>query len=65
MRLIPETRSLVAHLVSKGERLDHLAYRYFRDPELFWRLCDANRTMWPDDLTAESGKRILIPSPED
>jgi hypothetical protein len=65
IRFIPETRSQVAHVVSQGERLDHLAYRYFRNPELFWRLCDANRTVLPDDLVAEPGKKILIPATED
>ena len=29
----------------EGERLDHLAARYFGDPEQFWRICDANGAM--------------------
>jgi hypothetical protein len=51
----------MAHIVSQGERLEHIAYRYFRDSERFWRICDANRALWPDDLVAEAGQTILIP----
>jgi hypothetical protein len=62
IRFIPETTALMVHSVRYGERLDHIAHNYFRDPERFWRICDANRTMLPDDLVAEAGRSILIPS---
>jgi nucleoid-associated protein YgaU len=61
VRFIPETRAQLGHLVRRDERLDHIAHRYYRDPERFWRICDANRTMRSDDLTAEPGRTILIP----
>ena len=61
VRFIPETDAQFTHLLTQGERLDHLAYRYYRDPERFWRICDANEAMWPDDLVTEAGIRILIP----
>ena len=64
IRFIPATRALGGHLVGAGERLDHIAHRYFRDPERFWRICDANHAMWPDDLIAERGRTILIPASE-
>jgi hypothetical protein len=64
VRFIPETRAQMAHIVNQGERLDHLAHRYLRDPERFWRICDVNRAMWPDDLVAEAGRTILIPPSE-
>ncbi len=64
IRFIPETRAQMGHIVSQGERLDHIAHRYFRDPERFWRICDANRALWPDDLVAEAGRKILIPASE-
>jgi hypothetical protein len=64
VRFIPETRAQVGHLVSQGERLDHIAHHYFRDPERFWRIGDANRALWPDDLVAEVGRKILIPASE-
>jgi hypothetical protein len=64
VRFIPETRAMMGHLVSQGERLDHIAHLYFRDPERFWRICDANLALWPDDLVAEAGRKILIPPSE-
>jgi hypothetical protein len=65
VRLIPETRPQGAHRLQQHERLDHVAHRYYQDAERFWRICDANRAMWPDDLAAEPGTLILIPSAED
>ena len=64
-RFIPETKAQLGHLVNQDERLDHIAHRYYRDPERFWRICDANRTLWPDDLTARPGRTILIPPSEE
>ncbi|MBX3251050.1 MAG: hypothetical protein KF901_27985 [Myxococcales bacterium] len=34
----------------EGQRLDHLAAAYLRDPTGFWRLCEANDAMLPDAL---------------
>jgi len=34
------------------------------DPELFWRVCDANRAMRPDELTETIGRRLRITLPE-
>jgi len=48
----------------RGERLDHIAAHYFGDPELFWRICDANRAMRPEELTETEGRRLLITLPE-
>ena len=64
IRFIPETRMQGAHTVSYGERLDHIAHRHFQDSERFWRICDVNHAMWPDDLVAEAGRVILIPPSE-
>ena len=60
-RFIPATQAQMGHMVGLGERLDHIAFRYYRDPERFWRICDANRAMWPPELVAEAGRTILIP----
>jgi hypothetical protein len=62
-RFIPDTRAFVGHQVLAGERLDHIAFRHYRDPERFWRICDANRAMWPDDLLV-IGRVIAIPPVE-
>lgn len=52
------------HALVQGERLDHLAARYFGDPELFWRICDANGAMRPDEVMEEVGRRLRITLPE-
>ena len=65
VRSVPEpAASQIVHVVGVGERPDHLAYRYYRDSERFWRLCDANRVMWPNDLVREAGRAIFVPPPE-
>lgn len=63
-RFLPASaQSLTAaeHTVSEGERLDNVTARYLGDPEQFWRLCDANDAMQPEELTAEIGRRLIIP----
>lgn len=61
IRFIPETPAIMQHTVVQGDRLDLIAHQYYQDPELFWRICDANKAMLPDELVAEVGRRILIP----
>jgi hypothetical protein len=64
-RFIPDTSRdpvLTLHTVSQNERPDIIAANYLGDPEQFWRLCDANMAVRPDDLTKTIGKRIKIPS---
>jgi nucleoid-associated protein YgaU len=66
-RFIPPPESFAAvqeHTVVQGDRLDNIAARYLGDPELFWRLCDANVAMRPTELTETLGRRILITLPE-
>lgn len=52
---------MTEHVVNDGERLDNITARYLGDPEQFWRLCDANNAMKPDELTATTGRRLIIP----
>ena len=52
------------HRVLQGERLDNLAAQFLGDPELFWRLCDANRALRPGELTATIGRALAITLPE-
>ena len=61
LRVFPNPPAHQSHVVAQGERLDLIAHRYYRDPEQFWRICDANRALRPDDLTAEVGRRLAIP----
>jgi hypothetical protein len=61
----PERFSLLQeHRVAEGDRLDNLAARYVGDPELFWRLADANNAIRPEELTSELGRRLRITLPE-
>jgi hypothetical protein len=53
---------LRAHVVTAGERLDLIAARELGDPEGYWRICDANDAMRPDDLvTVNRSLRITLP----
>ncbi len=65
-RFVPQPERfdlLQEHLVSQGERLDNLTAMYLGNPELFWRLCDANRALHPRELE-EMGFRLRITLPE-
>ena len=50
-----ELRAAADRDVVAGDRLDNLAARYLGDPEQFWRLCDANGAMRPEELVANVG----------
>jgi hypothetical protein len=65
-RIIPSGETimtLVEHTVTQGDRLDNLAARYVGDPEQFWRICDANDVLRPEELTEEIGRIIKIGLP--
>lgn len=55
--------TLVEHAVAGGDRLDLITARYLGDPTQFWRVCDANGALGPDELTEEVGSRIRIALP--
>ncbi|HEV2805964.1 MAG TPA: hypothetical protein VGW57_13660 [Chthoniobacterales bacterium] len=55
---------LLEHSVVQGDRIDNVTAQYLGDPEQFWRVCDANNVMQPDELTATSGGKIRITLPE-
>ena len=66
-RFLPDLSSLTVftrHTVTQGERLDNITARYLGDPEQFWKICDGNNALRPDDLTEEIGSEISIPSPK-
>lgn len=61
----PENFSVMQeHTLVQGDRLDNLAAHYLGDAELYWRLCDANRAVRPDELTATPGTTLAITLPE-
>lgn len=62
-RFLPQTVPPIQaeHLVVEGDRLDNVTATYLGDPEQFWRVCDANPVLNPDELTAEVGRSLDIP----
>jgi hypothetical protein len=63
VRFIPETRGTFGHRVKDGDRLDLISYQSYKDPEQFWRICDANLATIPEELVEEPGRLLLIPVP--
>lgn len=63
IRFIPPTPGMVGYTVQQQDRLDLVANLSFRDAQRFWRICDANDAMWPDDLLL-IGRTLEIPSSE-
>ena len=55
---------IAEHTVTDSDRLDNITAQYLGDPEQFWRLCDANNVMHPQELTAEIGRKIRIAMPQ-
>ena len=53
-----------AHTGSEGDRRDNIAARSLGDPELYWRLCDANGALRPDELVEAIGRSLRIALPE-
>ncbi len=65
-RFLPQSSRfnlLQEHTILEGERLDNITARYLGDPEQFWRLCDANDVMQPNELE-EPNRTIRITLPE-
>jgi hypothetical protein len=51
-RFIPSDQmtTLVEYSMMQGDRLDNITARFLTDPTQFWRVCDANTVMGPEDL---------------
>jgi hypothetical protein len=65
-RFLPRLREVsvaALHLARAGDRIDLLAAHYLGDPELFWRIADANGESDPLRLTATPGTHVAIPLP--
>jgi hypothetical protein len=66
-RFVPPADNFVLlqeHVVTQGERLDNIAAQFLGDPTLFWRLCDANNAIRPEELTDLVGRSLGITLPE-
>ena len=63
LRLLPETAGDFLHTVEEGDRLDTLAYKYYKQPRDWWRIADANAAFLdPQALLDEAPwKTVQIP----
>jgi nucleoid-associated protein YgaU len=62
-RFVPQAADLAVVgqvTVRQGDRLDLLAGQQLGDPELFWRIADANTAMDPLALTEVPGRKLAI-----
>ena len=66
-RFVPQSSRfalLKEHVVADNDRFDNLAARYIGDAEQYWRLCDANNAIRPDELIETIGRRLRITLPD-
>lgn len=69
-RFVPQPGSIpsqgqVTVQQSEHDRLDLVTARTpIRQPELFWRIADANEAMNPFDLTRPAGRTLRVPAPQ-
>lgn len=65
LRLLPEVSGRALHAIEETDRLDHLAYKYYKQSRKWWRICDANpaflspREMLGKEPTTTSRFRLL------
>jgi len=58
LRLLPEVSGIFEHTVHDGDRLDHLAYKYYKEPRKWWRICDGNPQF--DSPLALLGSGVIV-----
>ena len=59
-RFLPRSESMTVvaqHVMTDADRLDLLAARFAGDPTAFWRLCDGNDVLRPEEL--ERNGRVI------
>lgn len=60
LRETPATAAVLRIVPTDSDRLDLLAWRYYRDPTRFWHICDAADALDPFDVVAP-GEPLAIP----
>jgi len=60
LRLLPSVSGTFLHTVGEGDRLDHLAYKYYKRSGKWWRICDANTELMSP--CAMLGKNLVVTS---
>jgi hypothetical protein len=59
---VPLSESDVYVITTVGDRLDYLAYRYYRDSELWWIIAAANNNATKGSLFPIPGTQLRIPA---
>lgn len=54
IRLLPQVQGLLEHPIEDSDRLDHLAYKYYKESRKWWRICDANENASPLELLGKT-----------
>lgn len=62
IRKITASPTDILHTLKMGERLDNLAYKYYKDPLLSWVIMCAN-PQYDNELEIQFGEVIRIPFP--
>ena len=68
LRQLPEISGTFEHILQDGDRLDHLGYKYYKEPRRWWRVCDANPeflsplALVGSDVTVEIRFSLFLPA---
>lgn len=57
----PATDTALVYQVKQGDRLDLLAWRFFRNPRKWWLIADANPDLLAPDQLLQPGLLLTIP----
>ena len=63
-RLLPLPESfapVLTHRVTDSDRLDLIAWKNLGNPQMSWRIADANRAMHPGALPGAPGDTLVVP----
>jgi nucleoid-associated protein YgaU len=62
IRFIGSADSVLSRRIRQDDRPDLLAYEFYKEPQLFWRIADANEVMRPGELVSYTGSLIGVPT---
>jgi nucleoid-associated protein YgaU len=60
---IPKDNEDVYVVTTVGDRLDLLAFQYYKDPTLWWYIAAANPELRRDSMFLDPGVQLRIPTP--
>jgi hypothetical protein len=62
LRVIPDRPAVFSITPTETDRLDLVAYRFYRDPLLFWKICDASDALDPLDVLTPGVPAAIPPN---